>query len=116
MENNMNYPYISFVGTANNEKTLILKFPTKREAYDWYEQLDRHNFCWYRNNKQEIIISLKVSNGSILSIRLLKSIESYINYSWLLNHELDHITTDFEGSGVEDKILPTPLNQQIPCP
>jgi hypothetical protein len=112
----MNYPYVTFVQTAHNEKTLVLTFPTKEEALNWYQQLNNHNFCWYKNNKEEIIISLKVTDGSFLTIKLLNPIQFYRNFSWFLENKLTHITTDFEGSGIEAKILPTTLIQQIPCP
>lgn len=112
----MYYPFITFVGTAHNEKTLVLTFQTKEDAYIEYRLLDNHNFCWYKNNKDEIVISLKRTDGSIMNIRLISPIQEYANNNWLLNHELSHITTDFEGSDIEDKILPTALNRQIPCP
>ena len=112
---NINYPYISFAQTEQNEKTLVMTYPSKDEAIEWYGQLASHNLCWYRN-KEDIIISLKVADGSYLTIKLLQPIELYRNYQWFLENKLTHITTDWRGSNTEDKMLPTSLNQQIPCP
>jgi len=111
----MNYPYITFEQTAHNEKTLVLTFPTKDEALEWYKRLDNHNFCWYKRDN-DIIISLKVTNGSFITISLMQPIELYRNYTWFTERKLTHITTDWTGSRTEDKILPTSLIQQIPCP
>jgi hypothetical protein len=112
----MIYPLITFVATAHNERTLVLTFPTKEDAWGWYDQLSTHNFCWYVNTEKQVVVSIKLKDGSFLNVKLLQPIELYKNYIWFVENRLAHITTDFQNSRIEDKILPTALNQQIPCP
>jgi len=80
-----------------------------------FKQLESHNFCWYKDGL-EIKISLKIKSGATITIILNEETKNDVNYNWLINHKLTHITTASYEVGIDEPNPSIDLNRQVLCP
>lgn len=106
----MTYPLISFVQTAHNERTLVLTFATMQDATNEYNLLTENNLRVTTDKNSHVVLSITKADSSVLNVVMLKPIQDYKNYEWLLNKKLTHITTNWADESSQYPLRPEKLN------
>lgn len=82
------------ISLINGHKTIVLIFTSKNRANDCYDVLPQHTFIQYKHLGIPTII-IHYPENNALRIELRSIISNYPNINWLLENELEYISTGY---------------------